>query len=148
MELASLHTRNLPSRFLDQLTLERLTPLAAHAMRFDLFSAVDLLRDFALFFPVGALLAVWPLRREGRLSGPLPGIYLVCLIEAGQLFLSERLFDTTDALVGISAVLIGWIIVRRSGFSTYGELVPSSVSRRGRSKKEPRSRSSRSPNRD
>lgn len=115
------------SAFLGQFTLQRFTPLAAHAMRFDLFSAVDLLRQFALLFPVGALLAVWPLRTKGPLSGPLPAIYAAFLIEAGQLFLSSRLFDVTDALVTASAVAIGWVVVRRSGFRTYGEMAPVSA---------------------
>lgn len=115
------------SAFLGQFTLQRFTPLAAHAMRFDLFSAVDLLRQFALLFPVGALLAVWPLRVKGPLAGPLPAIYAAFLIEGGQLFLAARLFDVTDALVTASAVAIGWVVVRRSGFRTYGEMAPDSA---------------------
>lgn len=112
------------SAFLEQLSWDRLRPLAAHAMRFDLFSAVDLLRQFSLLIPVGALLAVWPLRKRGWLRGPLPGIYAAVLLEVGQLLWAARMFDVTDALVGVAAVLIGWIVVRRSGFGMYGEALP------------------------
>lgn len=115
------------SSFLAQFTLERFTPLAAHSVRYDLFSVVDLLRNFALLFPVGALLAVWPLRRKGPLAGPLPGLYVALLLEVGQLLLAARLFDITDAIVGASAVLIGWAVVRRSGFESYGQLLPPSA---------------------
>jgi glycopeptide antibiotics resistance protein len=109
---------------LAQLAPDRLVPLAAHAARFDLFSVVDLLRQFALLVPVGALLAVWPLRRSGWLAGPLPGVYAAGVLESGQLLVAARYFDATDALVGAAAVLMGWVVVRRSGFTPYGSLLP------------------------
>jgi LPXTG-motif cell wall-anchored protein len=110
--------------FMQQLTLERLTPLAAHGQSFNIISVVDVLRQFALLAPVGALLAVWPLRHRGWLAGPLPGVYAAALLEAGQLFITGRLFDVTDLIIGGAGALIGWVIVRRSGFGVHGAMLP------------------------
>jgi hypothetical protein len=122
--------------FIAQLSLERLVPLSAHAMRFDLFSVVDVARQFFLLVPVGALLAVWPLRRFGPLRGPLPGVYLAVALESGQLLVAGRMFDSTDAVVGAAAVLLGWVMVRRAGFPIYGAALSApdqaSAGRRGR----------------
>jgi glycopeptide antibiotics resistance protein len=112
------------SEFLQQFSPARLTPLAAHAQRVDIFSVVDLARQFGLLIPLGALLAVWPVRRRGWLAGPLPGLYAAALLEAGQLLVGSRYFDITDVLVGTAAVLIGWAVVRRGGFPARGELFP------------------------
>ena len=106
------------------LTMEQFRPLLSHAVRFDIFSALDIARQFALLVPVGALLAVWPLRRRGPLAGPLPGVYAAILLEAGQVFVDGRLFDMTDALVGAAAVTLGWVVVRRGGLTPWGELLP------------------------
>jgi len=103
----------------------QLLPLFAHSVRVDYFSVADIARQFALLIPVGGLLAVWPLRSRGWLSGPLPGIYAACVLEGGQILLVHRMFDMTDALVGTSAVLLGWIIVRRAGMLPHGELLAS-----------------------
>jgi glycopeptide antibiotics resistance protein len=111
------------------LSAEQFRPLVAHAVRFDLFSALDIARQFALLVPVGALLAVWPVRLRGALAGPLPGIYAAVLLEAGQILVDGRLFDTTDALVGVAAVLLGWFVVRRAGLEPWGELLPPVTSR-------------------
>jgi glycopeptide antibiotics resistance protein len=105
----------------EPLSMERLIPLSAHGMRFDLFSVVDVARQFCLILPLGALLAVWPLRRTGLLQGPLPAVYLAVGLEAGQLFVAGRMFDSTDALVGVAAALLGWVLMRRTGFPIYGE---------------------------
>lgn len=106
------------------LTLDQLRPLQSHAVRFDLFSALDIARQFALLAPIGALLAVWPVRERGAMAGPLPGIYAAVLLEAGQIFVGGRLFDMTDALVGVAAVALGWTVVRRAGPRPWGELLP------------------------
>jgi hypothetical protein len=110
-------------RFLGQFFLDALIPLRALGMRFDVFSVVDPLQQFCLLFPLGALLAVWPLRRTGPLAGPIPGVLLALMAEGGQLFVAGRFVDSTDALVGIAAALIGWVLVRRSGFAAYGEML-------------------------
>ncbi|CAN5815592.1 hypothetical protein BH23GEM11_BH23GEM11_17450 [soil metagenome] len=107
----------------EQVSPRQLVPLFAHSVRVDYFSVADIARQFALLVPVGALLAVWPLHRRGWLSGPLPGIYVACALEGGQILLVHRMFDMTDALVGTSAVLLGWMIVRRAGMRPYGELL-------------------------
>ncbi|TVP45025.1 MAG: VanZ family protein [Gemmatimonadales bacterium] len=109
----------------EQISLRQLVPLFAHSIRVDYFSVADITRQFALLVPVGALLAVWPLRRRGWLSGPLPGIYVACALEGVQVLLVHRMFDMTDALVGSSAILIGWTIVRRAGMRPYAELLAS-----------------------
>lgn len=110
--------------FAEQLAVGRLIPLTSHAMRMDLFSVADVARQCLILMPVGALLAVWPLRRIGPLSGFLPGVYVAASLEVGQLFLADRFFDVTDALVGIAGVLIGWVLVTRTGFRPYGEALP------------------------
>jgi glycopeptide antibiotics resistance protein len=108
--------------FVAQFRADRFIPLSAHAERFEFFSVVDVMRQFALLLPVGGLLAVWPLRRDGWLAGPLPGLYLAVLLESGQLLIAFRYFDVTDAIVGSAAVLVGWAAVRQAGYQHYGEL--------------------------
>ena len=107
----------------DGLTVQQFIPLMSHAVRFDLFSALDIARQFALLIPIGALLAVWPLRLQGPLAGPLPGIYTAVVLEVGQILVDGRHFDITDALVGSAAVVLGWAVVRRGGLRTWGEVV-------------------------
>ncbi|MFL5505290.1 MAG: VanZ family protein [Gemmatimonadales bacterium] len=98
-------------------------PLASLGMRMDFYSVVDVCSPFFLYLPLGALLAVWPLRRHGPLRGPLPGVYLAMLLEALQLLVTGRLPDITDALVQASAVLVGWAIMRRTGYPRRGSLL-------------------------
>ncbi len=107
----------------DGLAAQQFIPLMSHAVRFDVFSALDIARQFALLVPVGALLAVWPLRVRGPLAGPLPGIYVAVLLEVGQILVDGRHFDMTDALVGSAAVLLGWVVVRRGGLRPWGEVL-------------------------
>jgi VanZ family protein len=98
-------------------------PLASLGMRFDFYTVVDVCAPFFLYLPLGALLAVWPLRRHGPLRGPLPGVYLAVLLEASQVLVAGRLPDITDALVQASAVLVGWAILRRTGYPKRGTLL-------------------------
>ncbi|TVR60217.1 MAG: VanZ family protein [Gemmatimonadales bacterium] len=107
----------------DGLAVQQFIPLMSHAVRFDVFSALDIARQFALLIPVGALLAVWPLKARGLLAGPLPGIYAAVLLELGQILVDGRHFDMTDALVGSAAVLLGWVVVRRGGLRPWGEIL-------------------------
>lgn len=106
-----------------QFSLGRLVPLQGSAPRLDLYSVADIAESFFLFLPLGALLAVWPLRRRGFLSGFLPGICLATVGELGQPFIAGRYFDVTDILVGTAAMGIGWAVVRRAGFTPYGEML-------------------------
>lgn len=99
-------------------------PLASLGMRVDFFSVVDVCSPFFLYLPLGALLAVWPLRKDGWLRGALPGVYVAVLLEASQFVVEGRLPDITDALVQASAVLVGWAIMRRTGFPQRGTLHP------------------------
>ncbi len=50
-------------------------PLRFLGRRVDMFSVVDVVSPFFLYLPLGALLAVWPLRRRGALSLFWPGVY-------------------------------------------------------------------------
>jgi glycopeptide antibiotics resistance protein len=107
-----------------KLTLARFIPLHAYLERVDLFTAIDVLISFLLFLPVGALLAVWPLRVQGALRGLLPGLYLAALVEVAQIALAGRWFDITDMLVHAAAVALGWAVVRRAGYRPYGRVLP------------------------
>jgi len=99
-------------------------PLAMTASRVDMYSVADVCVPFFLAIPLGALLAVWPLRQSGPLRTALPGIYLAAALEAGQLFIVGRLPDVTDFLVVAAGIVTGWLIIRRAGFQPYGELLP------------------------
>jgi VanZ family protein len=102
-----------------QFSLERLVPLQGLASR-DLFTVADVVKPFFLFFPLGALLAVWPLRRRGALGYCLPAIYLAVITEIGQGFVEGRFFDGTDLLIQCAAAAIGWLVVRQAGYEVYG----------------------------
>jgi glycopeptide antibiotics resistance protein len=105
-----------------QLTPDRLIPLHALGHRVDVHSVADVGKSFFLHLPLGALLAVWPLRRRGLFAGPLPGMYLAGFVECGQLLIRDRFFDVTDALVQAAAVGIGWEVIRRARYSVYGQI--------------------------
>ena len=104
-----------------QFTSSRLIPLASLATRADVFSALHVVQQFALYFPLGAMLAVWPLRLSGRWSGLAPALLLAVVIEVGHLVIAGRFFDVTNALIAWAGLAIGWVVVRRSGFRPYGE---------------------------
>lgn len=107
---------------LGQLSFDRLIPLQSHAIRVELFSVSDLLQMFLLLAPVGALLAVWPVRHRGALSSVFPGLYVALAFELGQVVIDGRYFDITDILLAGSGCLAGWLAIRRAGFASYGEL--------------------------
>ncbi len=119
------------TNILEQFTLARFIPLEAARWRMDLFSVSDVAGQFFRYLPVGALLAVWPLRRRGPLGGPFAGLYLAAILEFGQAFVAGRFFDVgTDLAVQCSGVLMGWLMVRQAGFKAYGALLPPSRRRR------------------
>jgi glycopeptide antibiotics resistance protein len=107
-----------------QLQWARFIPLRSLAHRVDLFSVVVVGVQFLLFVPVGALLAVWPLRQRGPLAHILPVVYLAALLELGQILMAGRFFDITDVILQISGAAIAWLVVRRTGYRPYGELLP------------------------
>jgi hypothetical protein len=86
----------------------------------DVFSALHVAQQFLLYVPLGALLAVWPLRRSGRLAALRPGIWLAGLIELGHIVVAGRTFDVTNFLLALAGLAIGWIAVRRCGYEPYG----------------------------
>lgn len=107
-----------------QFTVDHFVPLRALGERVDLFSAADVVVQFLLFLPLGVLLAAWPLRRAGRLSGPLPAIYLAVALEISQLFIADRFFDITDLLVQAAGAGMGWAVATRAGMAPHGEVFP------------------------
>lgn len=94
----------------------RWVPLWALGGRVDLYSVGDVAVSFFLFFPVGALLAAWPLRSRGWLGGPWPAVWLAAAGEGGQVLVAGRFFDVTDLLVCVGGALLGWAALRRAGW--------------------------------
>lgn len=109
-----------------QLSASRLIPLQGGSWRSGLVGVGEVGVSFFLFLPVGALLAVWPLRRRGWLWNWLPGIYLAAFAEVGQIAVIDRYFDVTDLLVEAAAVAIGWAIIRQAGYPIHGVMLPRS----------------------
>ena len=99
-------------------------PLAALGGSMSVFSVVDVVAPFCLYFPLGALLAVWPWRRTGWMAHLWPAVYLAFATEGLQLFIQGRFVDVTDPLVQFSGALIGWTVIRRAGYRPYGETHP------------------------
>jgi VanZ family protein len=115
----------LPELHLDDLSLAQFIPMESLAVRTDVFTAMHVLQQFFLYLPLGALLAVWPLKRMGFWSGVTPAIAFAAVIEVGHLAILGRSFDITNALLAWAGVVIGAVIVRRSGFAPYGEALGS-----------------------
>jgi len=107
-----------------QFTPVNLVPLRSLAERVDAFSALHVVQQFLLYLPLGGLLAVWPLRQSGRRAGLAPAIWLAAVIEGGHLVIEGRTFDVTNTLIGWAGLAIGWIVMRRSGFTPYGTASP------------------------
>lgn len=113
-----------------QLQIDAFIPLVGLSQRMDVFSALHVLQQFALYLPLGALLAVWPLRARGRLSHLWPALWLAAVVELGHIVVAGRTFDITNTLLAWSGLAMGWIAVRRSGYRPYGEAVGSAPTRR------------------
>ena len=107
----------------DQFTADHLIPLQALASRGDLFSVTDVVAQGVIFFPLGALLAVWPLRRKGSLRGLLPAIYLAIVLEVAKIPIAERFMDVTHILIQSAGAALGFLLVRRMGYKVQGELL-------------------------
>ncbi|HEX6938515.1 MAG TPA: VanZ family protein [Longimicrobiales bacterium] len=112
-----------------QFTADRFIPLRALGARVDLFSAADVVIQFLLFLPLGVLLAAWPLRRRGRLRGPLPAVYLAVALESAQILIAGRFFDVTDLLVQAAGAAMGWAAAKRAGIVPHGEVLPPAIGR-------------------
>jgi VanZ family protein len=104
-----------------QFQLRALIPMESLVVRADVFSALHAMQQFLLYLPLGSLLAVWPLRRAGPLAQLTPAYALAIVIELGHAFVAGRLFDITNVLLVCGGLVVGWIIIRRSGFAPYGE---------------------------
>jgi VanZ family protein len=118
-----------PSVIVSQFRSARFVPLASLAERADVFSAVHVGQQFLLYFPVGVLLAVWPLRTAGRLAHLWPALWLALLVEVGHVVILGRYFDLTNVLIACAGLGMGWLVVRRSGFMPYGEALRAHRSR-------------------
>ncbi len=114
-----------PASISEQFTGDHLIPLQALASRGDLFSVTDVIAQGLLFFPLGALLAVWPVRRSGPLRGIMPAIYLSIALEAGKIPIAGRFMDVTHILIQCAGCAIGFLLVRRVGYGIVGELLNS-----------------------
>jgi VanZ family protein len=101
-------------------------PLGIIRQRFDVLGLVDVSATFLLYLPLGALLAVWPLARNGWLAFIWPVAYLALATEVTQLFVVGRYMDVTDVLVQIAGAAVGWAVLRRAGFTPHGTLVRAS----------------------
>lgn len=112
--------RTEPDAMFTQLTAGHWVPLRALAERGDLFSVADVGVQFLLFVPLGAVLAVWPVRTRGLLSHLAPALLLAVILEAGQIVVAERFFDVTDLLLHAAGAAVGWVILRRAGFPDPG----------------------------
>ncbi|HEX5004971.1 MAG TPA: VanZ family protein [Gemmatimonadales bacterium] len=108
----------------ERLTDDWWVPLAALGGRMEVFSVADVVGPFFLYFPLGALLAVWPWRQRGWMAGLWPALWLALATEALQLFIQGRFVDVTDPLIQVSGAVVGWTIVRRAGYRPYGEAGP------------------------
>jgi VanZ family protein len=108
----------------ERLSADWWVPLAALGGSMNLFSVVDVVAPFCLYFPLGALLAVWPWRHRGWLADLWPAAWLAFGTEALQLFVQGRFVDVTDPLVQLSGAVIGWTVIRRAGYRPYGEAHP------------------------
>jgi glycopeptide antibiotics resistance protein len=103
-----------------QFTTRHLVPLQSLAGRVDVFSAMHVAQQFFLYFPLGCLLAVWPLRLTGRWLHLWPGLWLALVLEAGHALIADRYLDVTNALIACAGLGMGWLVVRRVGFRPYG----------------------------
>ncbi len=108
----------------ERLSADWWVPLAALGGRMDVFSVADVVGPFFLYFPLGALLAVWPWQRTGWMADLWPVVWLAFGTEALQLVVQGRFVDVTDPLIQISGAVIGWTIIRRAGYRPYGESHP------------------------
>ncbi|MEO9114906.1 MAG: VanZ family protein [Gemmatimonadaceae bacterium] len=106
-----------------QFTADHIIPLQALASRGDLFSVTDVIAQGVIFFPLGALLAVWPLARRGAFRGFLPAIYLAIILEVGKIPILDRFMDVTHILIQCAGAALGFVLLRRLRFKVAGSLL-------------------------
>jgi glycopeptide antibiotics resistance protein len=103
-----------------QLNANAFIPLAGLGSRVDAFSALHVAQQFLLYLPLGALLAVWPMRLSGPWSNLWPGALIAVVIELGHIVIAGRTFDVTNALLTLAGLATGWTALRRCGYRPYG----------------------------
>jgi glycopeptide antibiotics resistance protein len=96
------------------------------------FSALHVAQQFLLYLPLGALLAIWPLRLSGKWSNLWPGLGVAVAIELGHIVVAGRTFDVTNILLACAGLAMGWVAVRRSGYQPYGAALRDATSRPSR----------------
>lgn len=106
-----------PGAMLSALSPGRWLPLEALGGRRDLYTVSDIFRNFLLFLPVGAVLAVRPLQRSGPLRALGPAVILAVGVELVQVLVAVRFFDLTDALVSLAGAGVAWCLVREAGLT-------------------------------
>jgi glycopeptide antibiotics resistance protein len=117
---------------MDEIRLEAFIPLSGLAARVDVFSALHVAQQSLLYLPLGALLAVWPLRLSGKWSSLWPALGLAVLIEFGHIVVAGRTLDVTNILLACAGLAMGWVAVRRSGYQPYGAALRDTTSRPSR----------------
>ena len=73
---------------------------------------------FALYLPIGIMIAVWPGRtprasHTAAVGATLAGAATALCMEAGKLLLAGRVPDPTDVAIAAAAALLGWALTRR-----------------------------------
>lgn len=112
-----------PGALAHSISWRRLVPMASLDARSDLYTVSDVAVAFFLFVPVGIVLAAWPLKREGSLSGLLPAFVLAVALEAGQVFVAYRYVDITDAIETFAGAAVAWAVLREAGYPIRGTLL-------------------------
>ena len=106
----------------EQFTAQHWIPLRALASRVDVFTVTDIVAQFLLYVPLGALLSVWPLETKGPWRALYPAVYFSIALEAGKIVIAERFFDITHILIQLSGAAIGWLLLRRLSFPVRGSI--------------------------
>lgn len=108
---------------LRDLSPSRWLPLEALGGRRDLYTVSDVVRSFLTFLPVGAVLAVRPVRDDGLLRGLGPAVGLALGVEFLQVFVAGRFFDVTDAIIAFAGAGVAWYLVQEAGLRKRGVLL-------------------------
>ena len=88
-----------------------LVPFHAYYARMDVNAVADLIRESAVMVPFGAFWAFrFPRQRLGVIAA---GLVAGSVLEIGQLFVTARTPDITDALTAAIGAKIGWMLWQR-----------------------------------
>ena len=109
------------AEILAEFSREHWIPLRSLALRGDIFTVGHVVQMFALTLPLGAMLAVWPLRERGALRWVLPVVWMAAVLELAHGLIAGRTFDVTNFLIQGAGGWMGWWLVRRAGFTAQGQ---------------------------